>query len=64
MIGDTWRIVRRRVPIAGIVLQPCVMRPSGATIPIGPWAETIEELRADVQGILAACDEPILEMVE
>ena len=63
MIGDTWRIVRRRVPVAGIVLQPCIIR-GNSTIPIGPWAENIEELRKDVQGMLAACDEPILEMVE
>lgn len=60
---ETWRILRRRVPLAGEVLQFAVYK-HGQWIPLGPWADDLETLRADAAKMLAACDEPILDESE
>lgn len=61
--SESWRILRRRVPFSGEVLQFAVYK-HGQWIPLGPWADDLETLRADAAKMLAACDEPILEESE
>ena len=56
MSGDTWRITRRRVPLCGMVYQVVVVR-GNLTIPVGPFAETLEELTEDCRRMLSACHE-------
>lgn len=58
--GDVWRIVKRRPGIGGGLLQPMIER-EGRFIPLGPWADDIDEMRRELQGMLAACDEPIVD---
>ena len=57
--SENWRIVRRKVPLAGAVLQTCVVRGKDI-IPIGPWCNDLDELRATLTAMLEACDKPIL----
>jgi formylmethanofuran dehydrogenase subunit D len=60
--GDKWRIVRRgKHHYVGCgMLQPMVQRGS-VFIPLGPWAESIDEMRRELTAMLAACDEPIID---
>lgn len=60
MQGDVWRIVKRRPGIGGGLLQPMIER-DGLFIPLGPWADDIEDMRRQLQEMLAACDEPVVD---
>lgn len=60
MAGDDWRIVKRDTFMMRGLLQPCVIR-GMQIIPLGPSHTTIEELRADLLRMLAACDLPVIE---
>lgn len=57
---QSWRIVRRRVILAGEIIQPCVFK-HGHWIPLGPFCDSLDEVREYARALLAACEQPILE---
>lgn len=63
MSGDKIVVVRRRVPLSGVVLQCCVIR-GDQNIPLGPSAYKIEDLRSLVTEMLAATFGEIINDVE
>lgn len=60
-MSDKWQVVRRWAIASGPVYQ-CAVYKWGEWIFLGPYADTLDELRNDLEAMRRALDQPVVDL--